>query len=576
VFARARAASAVLALAAFGPLACGGGELEPGPPEAEPAAGAEVALAPGPAIRFRDATQGSGLEGFRQVNGDPEKPYIVESIGAGVALLDGDGDGDLDAYFANGRFLEPEDPPARDAYYRGDGRGGFVDGSAEAKVGDTGFTCGVRVADLEGDGDADVYLTAFGPDVLLVNTGGVFGDRTQEAGLGDPRWSTGAAFLDYDADGDLDLYVVNYVAFDRAWIDANAPRQEYRGASVYFGPRGLPGEPDVLYRNDAGRFQDVSEAAGISGSKLAGFQAVVFDTDEDGWVDIFVANDSEPRQLWRNGGDGTFADFGERSGLARSRAGKEQASMGVGVGDATGDGRSDLFVTNFSEDYFTFYENEGRGFFRDVTHRAGLAGPTMASLGWGTVFADFDLDQDLDLFAANGHVYPQVDLFNLGTRYRQRNQVFENLGGGRFREVAPAGGLLVEESSRGSAAGDVDGDGDLDLLVSNLDARPTLLLNESERAGAGLFLTLANSGENRDAVGARVEVESQGVPSAALVATASGFLSSDAPAVCFALGKKGLAERVRVRWPDGIVEEHADLAAGRYLLRRGAPPQELR
>ena len=528
-------------------------------------------------IRFTDATAASGLGAFVQENGNREKPFIVESIGAGVALFDYDLDGDLDAYFANGSSLEgfgDEDPPG-DALFAGDGRGGFSEATAAAGLGHTGWTCGVRVADVEGDGDPDLFLTCFGANALYRNGGaGRFGEATAELGLGDERWGTGACFLDYDSDGDLDLYVANYVDFDREWIEANQPNQVYRGARVYFGPNGLPGASDIFYRNDQGRFVDVSDDAGVSAPKLHGFQAIAFDHDVDGSMDVYVANDSQHNFLWRNRGDGTFEERGERSGSARSRSGAEQAGMGVALGDIHGDGWLDLAVTNFSEDYTTLYAGEPGGFFRDTTHRAGIATPTMATLGWSARFEDFDLDGHLDLFLANGHVYPQVDLFDLGTRYRQLNQVFRNEGTGRFRSVATAGGLGIKACSRGAAFGDIDGDGDIDVLVSNLDSSPTLLVNESRRAGEWIRFRLVGSGGNRDAIGARIEVTVGGRTQVRVAGAGSGFLSSSDPRLHIGLGAGERVEGVVVRWSNGEEDEFTDLAPGRtYRLSPGNPAE---
>jgi hypothetical protein len=572
-----RAAAARLAWVLGGLFAgasCGSGDPphEPGPDPSDDAAVPDAPGEPASAIRFIDATAGSGLAAFRQVNGDPQKHYIVESVGGGVALFDADSDGALDVYLTNGSRLEGFAPGAepRDALFLGRGDGTFRAAGPEAGVGDSEWTGGVRAADVDGDGDADLLLTGFGRDALLVNAAGRFADVAAEVGVADPRWTTGAAFFDYDLDGDLDLYVVRHLAFDRAWIDANARTRTYLGVGVYFGPQGLPGEPDALYRNDAGLFRDVSVASGVAVVARPGYQAVAFDQDADGLVDVYVADDSTPNLLWRNRGDGTFVDVADRLGIARSHEGLDQAGMGIAVGDSNGDGRFDVFVTNFSEDYSTLYEADGNGFFRDRTRRQGLANPTIASLGWGTAMVDLDLDGDLDLFVANGHVFPQMDRFELGTRYRQRNQAFENLGDGRFREVPARDGLLLEEASRGAAFGDVDGDGDVDVVVSNLDAGPTLLLNESRRAGAALRVTVVGAGGNRDAVGARLELDVAGRLLVRCVGVGSGFLSSDESTQTFGVPRDASGLVLRVRWPDGAVDEHVGLAPGSYVARPGA------
>ncbi|MEM7311096.1 MAG: CRTAC1 family protein [Planctomycetota bacterium] len=562
----------VLALVATLGGCGGGGTDEASPGDADSAAitaeaEAEAALAEASAdpIRFRDATVGSGLDAFTQENGNREKPFILESIGAGVALLDHDLDGDLDAYLANGSSLEgfaPGEEP-RDALFAGDGTGRFTDVTAAAGLGHPGWTMGVTVGDVEGDGDPDLFLTAYGPNALFLNDGaGVYAEATADAGLGDERWGTGASFLDYDADGDLDLYVANYVHFNQRWIERNQARQDYRGVQVYFGPTGLLGVPDLLYRNEGGAFVDVSEEAGITGPKLHGFQVVTLDYDLDGRSDLYVANDSHRNLLWRNEGDGTFVDHAERAAVARSKSGAEQAGMGVAVGDAHADGLLDLYVTNFAEDYFTLYRGEPAGLFRDVTYRAGLGAPTRASLGWSCAFEDFDLDGDVDLFVVNGHVYPQVDLFDLGTRYRQRNQAFENDGEGRFRTVAQGHGLAVERCSRGAAFGDVDEDGDVDVLVANLDDVPTLLLNESERRGTWVRLRLRGTATNPDAIGARVELSAGGTTQTRVAGCGTGFLSRSDRRLVFGLGAAERVDEVRVHWPGGEVERFVELTAG--------------
>ena len=445
---RARRAAArlasVLALAGCvgSSWSCGGGGGER-PADAAPGDAEGTSSAAGAsAIRFRDATEGSGLDRFRQENGHRDKPFILESIGAGLALFDADGDGDLDCYLTSGSSLEGfadgEEP--RDALFANDGTARFTDVTAERGLGDTGWTCGARTGDVDGDGRVDLYLTSFGPNVLYRNAGATFEDVTAASGADEPRWSTGACFLDHDADGDLDLYVANYLVFNRDAIERFTPTQEYQGVEVYFGPQGLRGQSDAFLVNRGdGTFEDASAAAGIAGPELHGFDAVAFDEDGDGWCDVYVANDSHPNLMWRNRGDGTFADVADQLGLARSRDGVPQAGMGVAVGDADADGAWDLLVSNFSGDYDTLYARRSGGFYDDASHRARLATPTFMALGWGCTFTDFDLDGDRDAFVANGHVYPQVDLFDLGTRYRQRNQAFDNDGTGRFTEVRGPG-----------------------------------------------------------------------------------------------------------------------------------------
>jgi hypothetical protein len=514
---------------------------------------------------FEDATAAAGLAGFRTSYGSAEKLWLVESVGAGVALFDADQDGDLDAYFANGGPIEglgevPGSSDAgRDALFRNRGGLVFEDATAELGLGTPGYTMGAFGSDVDADGRTDLYLTAFGANTLYRAVPGGFEDVTARAGVGDPRWSTGAAFLDHDRDGDLDLYVANYVAFD----PKNPPRerQRLRGVEVAFGPRGMQGARDTFYKNRGdGTFGDATEEVGV-GSEGYGFQAVAFDYDGDGFVDVLVGNDSSPNCLWHNEGGVRFLDEAYTAGVALSTSGMEQASMGVAVGDADGDGRFDLLVTNFSEDYHTLYFGEDGGLFRDRSHSAGLVAPTLASLGWGVGILDLDGDGANELVFSNGHIYPQVERFELATRYRQRNQVFQRQAGGAFAEVtAQAGpGFAVEESSRGLAWGDLDADGDLDLLFSNLDAPPTLLRNDSRRRGTWISLELAGAGANREAVGARVRLHAGGRTQLFSASSSSSFLSTADRRIHAGLGACERVESVEVRWPSGAEQVFRDL-----------------
>ncbi|MDA1266461.1 MAG: CRTAC1 family protein [Planctomycetota bacterium] len=550
----------LLALAAYGGGACSCGA----------GAGSAPAEAPPPPSRlhFSDGTTASGLDAFVHRNGSADNRTIDESFGAGVALFDADGDGDLDAYLCNGGDAAGNGAP--NAFFRGDGEGHFVEATEEAGFTHADWSYGALARDVDGDGDTDLYVTNRGANRLYRNVDGRFEDVAAELGVDDPRWSTGAAWFDYDRDGDLDLYVANHIELDRA-AAARKP-QDFFGLKVYFGPLGLEAQPDALYRQeDDGSFSDVSTEMGIDAVAFFSFQVVTFDWDGDGWLDLYVANDSTPNLLWHNQEGKGFVDVAKQCHVALSVSGDPQAGMGVAVGDANGDGREDLYVTNFSEDYFTLYQRGAGDQFRDVTAPSGLYRVTLASLGWAALFEDFDADGDADLFVANGHVFPQVDELGRQTAYRQENQLFENEGAGRFRVPTGGGGpgMAVLAASRGSAAGDVDGDGDLDVLVGNLDGPPTLLVNESE-VGSSLALNLIGSGRNRDAIGAVVRGRVGARHLVHTIGAGSGFLSTGDLRPTFGLGEATTLEGVSVRWPDGSEMSIGELAAGQlHTLTQG-------
>ena len=506
----------------------------------------------------------AGLSGFQQVCGSPEKPFLPETVGGGCALFDHDQDGDLDAYLTNGgRFGQPLDSNPSDALFTNDGRGRFSDGSGAAGIDERRWSNGVRVCDVDCDGWSDLYVTNYGPNTFYVADGkGRYVERTREAGLSVGTWSTGACYLDFDRDGDLDLHVANYVLFDEERQLAEHPVTVYRGVEVMKGPQGLPGAPDRFFVNEGAlRFREASAELGMSDEGY-GFQNVALDFDLDGWIDLFVTNDSVANNLWRNLEGERFEDVALRQGVALSLDGRPQACMGVAVGDYNADLRTDLFVTNFADDYSTLYRGEERGFFLDTSQALGLAGPTMDKLGWATGFVDLDLDGDLELFEVNGHVYPQVDRFRLGTEYRQPVQLFEWTGT-RFREPLGRGGRALAEKAagRGAATGDVDGDGDPDLLVENIDGPPRLLLNDG-RAGNRLEVMLVGAGANRAAVGARVIARAGGTAQLRLAGVAEGFLSSSEPLLVFGLGTLERVDELEVAWPLGKIERFADLPAG--------------
>ena len=532
------------------------------------------------AIKLVDVAATAGIT-LLNVHGDASKDYIVDTNGNGAAFFDYDNDNNVDLLLVNGSTRErmPNGGDPMVALYHNDGRGHFTDVTARSGMTTRGWGMGTCVADVDNDGFDDVYVTAFGPNVLYRNIGnGTFTYVAARAGVGDPHWSTGCAFGDYNHDGYVDLFVANYVDFDQQKIPKRGASTScrYMGADVFCGPRGLPTASNVLYRNNGdGTFTDVTQSAGIKDKGSYGFGVLFSDFDEDGWPDIFVANDSVPSTLFHNNHDGTFTERGLASGLALSGDGRAQAGMGVDAGDYDGDGHLDLIVTHFSEDYHTLYENSGRGLFTDVSYRAGVAVPPLRYMGWGVGFFDVDNDGRLDIFVANGHVYPEIDRFGGGTRFLQRKQLFLNLGNKRFREIgAEAGsGMTIEKSSRGAAFGDFDNDGDVDVLVVNMNDRPTLLRNETSSANHWISVRTVGAARksgaqasNRDGIGARVRITAGGRTQIAEVRSGGSYLSHNDARVHFGLGDSARVDRLEITWPSGRVDRSADLAADRFYV----------
>ena len=532
--------------------------------------------AQGTTVRLVDVAAEAGLD-LVNVSGGLAKDYIVDANGNGAAFLDYDNDDDLDILIVNGSTREQyaKGGDTMVALYRNDGNGRFGEVTVSAGFDRRGWGSGVCVGDYDNDGNRDVYITAFGPDALWRNTGkGTFVDVTRRAGIEDNRWGTSCAFGDYDRDGYLDLYVANYVKFDNSVIPARGTTAgcRFMATDVFCGPKRLTGDIDILYRNNGnGTFTDVSSRAGAIDPGYYGFGVVFTDLNDDGLSDIYVANDSVPNLLFRNKGDGTFVEEGLLSGAALSSDGRPQAGMGVDAGDYDNDGLTDLIVTNFSHDYNTLYKNGPAGVFTDRSYAAGIAVTAGPYLGWGVKLTDIDNDGRLDVFIANGHVYPEVDRHGLGTRYQQRKQLFLNEGT-RFRHASDGvgGGLLVEKSSRGAAFGDYDNDGDIDALVINMNDRPTLLRNDTPRSH-WITIRLAGTKSNRDGVGARVRIETAGTRQTAAVRGDGSYLSHSDIRAHFGLGQATRVDRVEIRWPSGLVETARGLAADRfYVAREGA------
>ena len=527
-----------------------------------------ILLSSGP--RFVDRALERGLD-LVVTFGSEEKNYIIERTGTGAGLSDYDGDGDLDVYLVNGSRLDlpPGEPAPRDRLYRNDGGARFEDVTELAGLGDPEWGAGCLFADFDGDGDPDLFVSNFGPDVLYRNNGdGTFTDVSESAGTRDPRWGESASAGDLDGDGFLDLVVANHAVFDRA-----APPEQncyWKGIKVSCGPLSHPPETDLLYRNRGDfTFEDLSLSSGIALKKGYGFGVVLDYFDDDDLLDIYVANDLTENFLFLNRGRFQFEDFGALSGAAYVEGGRPQAGMGVDSGDYDTDGRPDLIVTNFSDDYNTLYRNDGAGLFSDVTYRARLGEPAFPYLGWAVRFLDVENDSDLDLFVVNGHIWPEVDRVASGTWYAQSNQLFLNSGDGTFEDGSLAAGLVERRLGRGAAFGDVDEDGDIDVVIANMHALPTFLLNETSPRGHFLQLRLVGRASNREGIGARVSVTVPGGRQVQTAKSGGGYLSSHDPRLHFGLGKSQAAG-VSVRWPSGATEALGELPADRvYLVLEG-------
>jgi len=540
-----------------------------------------VALAPAsPGPIFIESAAGTGLV-FTHVNGASGHFYLPEVMGSGVALFDYDNDGDLDVFLVQGGALGAASaggPTSRlfrnDLTVGADGKRTlhFTDVTERAHAGVRGYGMGVAVGDYDNDGFLDLFVTGFGSTALLHNNGnGTFTDVTKEAGVGDAEWTTSAAFVDYDRDGYLDLFVARYVDFT---IAGNKLCNDSAGARDYCSPRAFHPVPDRLFRNDGhGHFLDVTAAAGITRAYGNGLGVASGDYNGDGWLDFYVANDGTPNQLWINHRDGTFADEGLLSGAAVNTAGNPEGSMGIASGDFDLDGDEDLFVTNIVRESSVLYLNDGRGNFEDVRARSALGPLTAAFTGFGTDWIDYDNDSWPDLFVANGAVNIVESERGEPLPYRMKNQLFHNTGKGRFEETSAAGGpaFARAEIGRGAAFGDIDNDGDVDIVVTNNGGPVRLLLNQMGAGSHWLQVRLDQQPGNRFGFGAFVGVERAGRPTLwRRVRTDGSYLSASDVRVHFGLGSSPAVAAVVVQWPDGARERWTDVRGdGVVTLRRG-------
>jgi hypothetical protein len=527
---------------------------------------------------FTDVTRTAGID-FHLTCGGPQKLYIMESMCGGVAFIDYDRDGWPDIFLVNGATLEDsktgKGPSSK--LYHNNHDGTFTDVTEKAGLAHRGWCFGAAVGDYDNDGWDDLFITCLAGSYLYKNNGnGTFRDVTVQAGVGNPgRWGTSAAFGDYDRDGFLDLYVTNYVDLDLNSLPkfGSGPFCQYRGFSVSCGPRGLSGSRDRLYHNNGdGTFTDVTETMNIDPGSYYGLGIIWCDYDNDGWPDIFVANDSTPNLLYHNNQGKSFTEVGLPAGVAFDNEGREQAGMGVDFGDYDNDGWPDLVKTNFSDDANNLYHNNGDGTFTDRA-AGGFAEVSIPFLGFGVHFLDYDDDGWKDILVVNGHVNPQVDEHSFGVTYAERALLFHNLHNGRFEELGQRAGPALRQRrvSRGMAVADYDNDGTLGVLISNMDGSPTLLRNVWKPRGHWLRLKLTGTRSNRDAYGARVEVVAGGMKQVDEVRANSGYLSASDMRLHFGLGTATQVERVVVRWPSGLREKFAALPADREgAIREGA------
>jgi hypothetical protein len=540
-----------------------------------------------PVANFTDESENAGLTMQEIFGGIATKKYIIETTGTGVAIFDYDNDGWPDIFLVNGTRLDRSANGAAPTnhLYHNNHDGTFTDATEKAGLAATGWGQGVCVGDYDNDGWEDIYVTYYGKNRLYHNQGGVFTEVAETAGVAGSgkAWGTGCAFVDYDRDGRLDLMVANYVDFDLAAAPAPGERPNciWKGVPVMCGPRGLPGAKNILYHNKGdGTFEDVTTKAHIDRTDgHYAFSVSTLDFDEDGWPDIFVACDSTPSILYRNNHDGTFTDVAVTAGAAFNEDGREQAGMGSTIADYNGDGHLDIFKTNFSDDTSTLYRNNGDGTFTDATTAAGL-GLYTQYLGWGTMFFDFDNDGWPDLILVNGHVYPEVDSQHLGSNFKEPRILYRNNGDGTFTDVSSSAGpgITTAASSRGLAVGDLWNDGRMSAVISNMNAPPSLLVNQLRTPNHWIAIRTLGTKSNHDGIGARVSVKTANRLLVNEVRSGSSYISNNDMRVHFGLGAASKIEWIEIRWPSGLVEKFTELSVDAiHTLKEGAgravPPE---
>lgn len=528
-----------------------------------------AAAAQAPAISFKDISAQSGLD-VTHIS-TAENRYIIESMSGGAAVFDCDGDGFLDVATINGSSVDNFKKGGDHfitLYRQVDGTNSktprFENITGTANLSRKGWGMGVTAVDVDGDGTVDLFATGFEGNALYRGKGNCrYEDITERSGLRGTGFQTGAAWGDYDRDGDLDVFVPGYVSIDlnNLPVFGSSKTCSFKGIRVQCGPRGLPGERDYFYRNNGdGIFEEIADKIGVADkSKYYGLGAVFVDVDNDGWLDLFVANDASPNYYYKNNRNGTFSDISFETGASYSGNGVEQGSMGIGVGDYDNDGNFDIFVTNFEGEHNTLYRNLVNKGFLDVSAQSGVGQPSMPFVGWGTSFVDFDNDGWFDLFVANGHVYPQMEYAKSDslTGFRQPFLLHQNLGNGKFEDISKASGLrdLPLFSSRGAAFGDINNDGLVDVIVTNLGDKPTVLMNTSDNSNQRISFKLRQSGENQDAIGARVILKTDKRSLMSEVQAGGSYLSQNDLRLHFGLGSSEKLVSVEVRWSDGKTEQ---------------------
>ena len=522
-------------------------------------AGSAVAQSP----TFVDVTEAAGIH-FKHNKGTTEHKHIIETMGAGVVFFDYDSDGDADLYFVNSGSVPQENPQTLgNVLYRNGGDGRFTDVTEISGIGDTGYGMAASAADIDNDGDLDLYVANFGQDKLYRNNAdGTFTDITEAAGIDNTLWSIAAVYLDFDTDGDLDIFVVNYLVYE-----LSMPVSTYKGVVGYGHPRSYEGTPDVLYRNNGdGTFTNIAETAGVINSvEGRGMAAVTWDYDQDGLPDIYVANDTNRNFLYHNNGDGTFTDESIFIGVGYDERGVAEGSMGVDAADYNGDGWFDLIVANSEK--ATLYKNEEGLFFTDATADSGLEQPTLPFVGFSPLFLDYNNDGHLDMFCANGHPQDIIETLMGNETYAQRDQIFQNNGDGTYTDVSATAGAYFSEPlvGRAAATADYDNDGDPDIVIMNSNQRAVLLRNDGGNSKNWLGLKLVGTQSNRDGIGAKVSVTTGNMTQIKEVKSGSSYASGSDTRLLFGLGENRIVEKVSIVWQNGTSQELEGVAVNQIL-----------